>query len=158
RRRRASWVTIHRDVSPLPTVNAILNATAFLFLLAGYFQIRRGNRDAHKLCMLAACTASALFLACYLYYHFQVGSVKFEGQGWIRPVYFTILLTHTVLAAAILPLVLVTLARALRGRFDLHRRIARWTLPIWMYVSVTGVLIYLLLYVIYPAGPSAGAP
>jgi len=145
-------------VSPLPTVNAILNATAFLFLLAGYFQIRRGNRDAHKLCMLAACTASALFLACYLYYHFQVGSVKFEGQGWIRPVYFTILLTHTVLAAAILPLVLVTLARALRGRFDLHRRIARWTLPIWMYVSVTGVLIYLLLYVIYPAGPSAGAP
>ena len=145
-------------MSPLPTVNAILNATAFLFLLAGYFQIRRGNRDAHKLCMLTACTASALFLACYLYYHFQVGSVKFEGQGWIRPVYFTILLTHTVLAAAILPLVLVTLARALRGRFDLHRRIARWTLPIWMYVSVTGVLIYLLLYVIYPAGPSAGAP
>jgi len=101
---------------------------------------------AHKLCMLLAITASSLFLISYLTYHYQVGSVPFKGQGWFRVVYFSVLISHTVLAAAIVPLVLVTLTRALRGSFDRHKRIARWTLPIWLYVSVTGVLVYWMLY------------
>ncbi|MGZ8436135.1 MAG: DUF420 domain-containing protein [Candidatus Binatia bacterium] len=130
----------------LPTLNAALNTLSAVFLCAGYFFIRRKNRGAHQRCMLAAVTCSILFLISYLVYHYQVGSVGFKGQGWIRPVYFTILITHTILAAAVVPLVLLTLIRALRERFDAHRRIARWTFPIWLYVSVTGVVIYLLLY------------
>jgi uncharacterized membrane protein YozB (DUF420 family) len=101
--------------------------------------------------MIAAVVTSSLFLMSYLYYHWQVGSVRFEGQGWIRPVYFAILFSHTVLAAAVVPLVIVTLARALRERFDRHRKIARWTYPIWLYVSVTGVVIYVMLYHLYAA-------
>jgi uncharacterized membrane protein YozB (DUF420 family) len=101
--------------------------------------------------MLAACACSILFLISYLVYHFQVGSVAFKGQGWIRPVYFSILITHTVLATAVVPLALVTLVRALRERFDAHRRIARWTLPIWLYVSVTGVIVYWMLYWLVPS-------
>jgi uncharacterized membrane protein YozB (DUF420 family) len=108
--------------------------------------IKAGRREAHRRAMLAALTCSALFLASYLYYHFHVGSVRFQGQGPIRVVYLAILLSHTVLAVAILPLVLVTTARALRGRFDAHRRVARWTLPLWGYVSVTGVAVYWMLY------------
>ena len=106
--------------------------------------------------MVAAFMTSVAFLACYLYYHYQVGSVRFQGRGWIRPVYFTILISHTVLAVAIVPMVLVTLVRALRERFDAHKRIARWTLPLWLYVSVTGVVVYLLVYHLYPSPPPAG--
>ncbi len=133
-------------VQDLPAVNATLNAISTIFLATGWAFIRNGRRDAHRACMLAAFTTSALFLASYLVYHFNVGSVRFERQGTIRIVYLTILFTHIVLAAAILPLALVTLSRALARRFDAHRRIARWTLPIWLYVSVTGVVIYLMLY------------
>lgn len=130
----------------LPTLNAALNTLSAVFLCAGYFFIRSHNRDAHQRCMVAAIACSTLFLVSYLTYHFQVGSVGFKGQGWIRPVYFAILITHTILAAAVVPLVLVTFIRALRERFDAHRRIARWTFPIWLYVSITGVVIYLMLY------------
>jgi uncharacterized membrane protein YozB (DUF420 family) len=133
-------------VRDLPTLNAALNATSAVLLVAGYVLIRAGRRQAHRRAMLAAVTCSALFLVSYLIYHAQVGSVRFQGQGWIRTVYFAILLTHTVLAAAIVPLVLVTLARGLQGRFDRHRRIARVTFPLWAYVSVTGVVIYVMLY------------
>ena len=135
----------------LPTLNACLNATSAAFLLLGYSFIRRKRVQAHRLCMSLAVAASAAFLVSYLYYHAQVGSVRFQGQGWVRPVYFTILLTHTVLAATIVPLVLITLTRALREQFDRHRRIARWTFPLWLYVSVTGVVIYWMLYHLYPA-------
>jgi uncharacterized membrane protein YozB (DUF420 family) len=133
-------------VRDLPALNAILNGTAGLLLLAGWALIRRGNRVAHKRVMLAAVACSALFLVSYLTYHFQVGSVRFPGQGPIRTVYFTILITHTILATAIVPLVLITLNHGLRERFDRHRRIARVTLPLWAYVSVTGVVIYWMLY------------
>ena len=130
----------------LPTLNAALNTLSAVFLCAGYFFIRSHNRDAHQRCMMAAIACSTLFLVSYLTYHFQVGSVGFKGQGWIRPVYFAILITHTILAAAVVPLVLVTFICALRERFVAHRRIARWTFPIWLYVSITGVVIYLMLY------------
>lgn len=132
--------------SYLPTVNAALNSLSAAFLIAGYFFIKRKNISAHKACMISAFSASALFLISYLVYHYQVGSVPFEGQGWIRTLYFTILISHTVLAVAIVPLVLITLTRALKGNFERHRRIARWTFPLWLYVSVTGVLVYLMLY------------
>ena len=132
--------------SQLPTLNAALNSLSAVFLCAGYCFIRSKNRGAHRRCMLAAVACSTLFLISYLAYHFQVGSIGFKGRGWIRPVYFTILITHTLLAAAVVPLALITLVRALREKFDAHRRIARWTLPIWLYVSVTGVVVYLMLY------------
>lgn len=134
------------SVTDLPALNASLNALATLFLLSGWVMIRRKQRDAHRACMLAACATSAAFLASYLVYHFNVGSVPFQKQGAIRTVYLTILVTHIVLAVAIVPLVFMTLTRALAQRFDRHRRIARWTLPLWLYVSVTGVVIYLMLY------------
>jgi len=134
------------SVTDLPALNASLNALATLFLLSGWVLIRRKQRDAHRACMLAACATSAAFLVSYLVYHFNVGSVPFQKQGLIRTIYLTILLTHIVLAAAIVPLVFLTLSRALSQRFDRHRRIARWTLPLWLYVSVTGVVIYLMLY------------
>lgn len=132
--------------SDLPALNAGLNSLATVLLLAGYRQIRRRNIAAHRACMVAAFCVSTLFLISYLVYHAQVGSVPFRRHGWIRPVYFTILITHIVLAAAIVPLALVTLWRAWRERFDRHRAIARWTLPLWLYVSVTGVVIYVMLY------------
>lgn len=134
------------DVRDLPTVNACLNGAAALCLVAGWWLIRNGRREAHRVVMLAAVVVSTLFLASYLYYHAQVGSVRFTGQGPIRTLYFSVLLTHTILAAAVPFLVAITLVRALRERFDAHRRIARWTLPIWLYVSVTGVVVYLMLY------------
>jgi len=134
------------STAQLPAFNAALNSLSAVFLFAGYLFIRAKNREAHRACMLAAFFCSTLFLISYLVYHFQVGSVGFKGQGWIRPVYFTILITHTMLATAVVPLALITLVRAWRERFDAHRRIARWTLPIWLYVSVTGVVIYLMLY------------
>ncbi len=134
------------SVSGLPALNATLNAVAALFLAAGYYFIRRRDRRAHRASMLSAFTASALFLVSYVVYHANAGSKPFPGTGPIRAVYFIILITHVVLAAAILPMALVTLSRAWRERFDRHVRIARWTLPIWLYVSVTGVVIYLMLY------------
>jgi putative membrane protein len=133
-------------VSDLPTVNALLNGTAAVLLATGWTCIRRGRIDAHRRCMLAAFTASCLFLVSYVVYHAQAGSRPFTGQGLARSVYFAILVTHVLLAAAILPLALVTLRRALGGDYVRHRRIARWTFPVWMYVSVTGVVIYLMLY------------
>jgi putative membrane protein len=133
-------------VRDLPTLNAVLNALSAGFLLWGYVLIRRGRREAHRRAMLAAVACSGVFLASYLTYHAQVGSVRFTGTGTIRVVYFAILLTHTVLAVAILPLVLVTLGRALRGDFPRHRRLARITFPLWAYVSVTGVVVYWMLY------------
>jgi uncharacterized membrane protein YozB (DUF420 family) len=136
-------------IPDLPALNATLNAIAAVFLTAGYVLIRRGQRAAHKRCMLAALTTSALFLTSYVIYHLNAGSRPFPGQGPIRIVYFAILVTHVVLAAAILPLALITTARGLRSQFDRHVRVARWTLPIWLYVSVTGVVIYLMLYRLY---------
>ncbi|MCC6361876.1 MAG: DUF420 domain-containing protein [Bryobacterales bacterium] len=133
-------------VRDLPTVNAVLNATASVLLVTGYALIRQGKREAHRKAMLAAFATSVLFLICYLLYHFQVGSVRFTKTGPIRTVYLTILATHTVLAAAVPVLAIITLQRALAARFDRHRRIARWTLPVWLYVSVTGVVVYLMLY------------
>jgi len=134
------------SVTDLPVLNAALNSVAAVLLAAGYRNIRRRNIAAHRVCMVAAFCVSAMFLVSYLIYHAQVGSVPFRRQGWIRPVYFTILITHVVLAGTILPLALVTIYRAWRGRFEQHRKIARWTLPLWLYVSVTGVVIYLMLY------------
>jgi putative membrane protein len=133
-------------VSDLPAVNALLNGTAAVLLAIGWTCIRRGRIDAHRRCMLAAFTASCLFLVSYVVYHAQAGSRPFTGQGLARSVYFVILVTHVLLAATILPLALVTLRRALGGDYARHRRIARWTFPVWMYVSVTGVVIYLMLY------------
>ena len=130
----------------LPTLNAALNAVSALLLLVGFALVRAGRREAHRNAMLAALTTSTLFLASYLVYHLDVGSVRFARSGPIRTVYLAILASHTVLAAAIVPLVLVTLARALAGRFEEHRRLARVTLPLWVYVSVTGVVIYWMLY------------
>ncbi len=135
--------------SYLPTLNACLNTLSALFLAAGFLLIRRGQVAAHRTCMLSALATSTLFLVSYLTYHAHEGHTRFQGDGWIRPVYFSILLTHTVLAAVIVPLVLVTAKRGLQGRFPLHRKIARWTWPLWMYVSVTGVVIYLMLYHFY---------
>jgi len=134
------------SASQLPTLNAALNSLSAVFLCAGYLFIRAKNIRAHRACMLSAFGCSIVFLASYLIYHYQVGSVPYKGQGWIRGVYFAILLTHTILAVAVVPLVSITLIRALRERFAAHRRIARWTFPIWLYVSVTGVVIYLMLY------------
>jgi uncharacterized membrane protein YozB (DUF420 family) len=130
----------------LPTVNATLNATSAVLLLTARGLIKRGQIQAHRRTMLAALGSSTLFLACYLIYHAQVGSVRFTGHGWIRVAYFSILLTHTVLAAAIIPLILITLTRGLKRQDQRHSKIARVTFPMWMYVSVTGVVIYLMLY------------
>jgi len=138
-------------VEHLPAVNATLNATSAVLLLFAYRAIRRLDVERHRRLMLSAAATSAVFLASYLYYHAHVGSVRFTGQGAVRPLYFAILISHTILAAAIVPLVLRTLYLGLRRRDDQHRRIARWTFPLWLYVSVTGVVIYLMLYRIYPS-------
>ena len=130
----------------LPALNAVLNTASALLLAAGYVAIRGGRRDIHRRFMLAACGTSSMFLVSYLVYHFQVGSVRYTGQGTMRTVYFAILISHTLLAVVIVPLVLVTLTRAVRERIPAHRKIARVTLPIWAYVSVTGVVIYWMLY------------
>ena len=135
-------ITLH----DLPAINASLNATSCVFLVTGYVLIRARRIAQHRACMLAALTTSALFLICYVVYHAQVGSVRFPRYGFVRPVYFTILITHVTLAVTVLPLAIVTAARGLRGDYVRHRRIARWTFPIWLYVSVTGVLVYVLLY------------
>lgn len=140
------------SVNFLPTLNAILNATSGILITIGFFLIRRRRIAAHRACMIGAVISSSLFLISYLVYHigFKAGVSRFTGTGWIRPVYFVILVSHTILAITIVPLIAVTLTRALRGRFILHRRIARWTFPMWLYVSVTGVIVYLMLYHFYP--------
>lgn len=134
------------ELRDLPAVNALLNLTAACLLVCGYVLIRRRRIQAHKRVMLAAFSVSVLFLISYLVYHYQVGSVRFQKTGTIRTIYIGILFTHTVLAAVVPVLAVVTLFRALQERFDRHRRLARWTLPIWLYVSVTGVTVYLMLY------------
>ena len=134
------------DYMVLPAVNASLNALSTVFLVVGWTFIRRRDMQRHRACMIAALVTSALFLTSYLVYHANVGSVPFQGQGGIRVVYFAILITHIILAALILPLALITVSRAFARRFDRHRKIARYTLPIWLYVSVTGVVIYVMLY------------
>ncbi|MFQ5828445.1 MAG: DUF420 domain-containing protein [Candidatus Methylomirabilia bacterium] len=138
------------DLSALPAVNASLNGTAAALLTAGYLFIRRRKVTAHKTCMLTAFGVSVLFLVSYVIYHYQVGSKPFEGQGWIRGVYFTLLISHITLAALIVPLALTTTYRAWRGQFAQHMSIARWTLPVWLYVSVTGVVVYWMLYHLAP--------
>jgi putative membrane protein len=137
-------------LADLPALNAVLNATSAILLSAGYRFIRRRQITAHKRCMLTACATSALFLMSYLTYHYYVGSMPFHGQGWVRPLYFTILISHTALAATIVPLAIMTLFRAWKADFRKHARLARWTWPIWMYVSVTGVIIYVMLYQLFP--------
>ena len=134
------------DYSVFPKINAILNGCSAVLLVTGRSLIARGKMAAHRAVMLVAFATSTLFFASYLYYHAHVGSVHFRGTGWSRPVYFSILISHTVLAAAIVPMVIITLSRALRARYDRHRAIARWTFPAWLYVSVTGVVVYLMLY------------
>jgi uncharacterized membrane protein YozB (DUF420 family) len=145
-------VQIAPEYAGFPALEAILNGTSAVLLLVGRGFIKRGRIAAHRAVMIAALVSSSLFLVCYLYYHAHVGSVHFQGQGWSRPVYFSILISHTILAAAIVPMVIITLNRALRARFDRHRAIARWTFPVWLYVSVTGVVIYVMLYHIYATG------
>lgn len=134
------------DYSILPVINAVLNGTSAVLVLTGVVLIRRKRQTAHKRVMLTAVVTSSLFLISYLYYHAHVGSIRFQGHGYSRPVYFTILISHTILAATVVPLVVLTLTRALRGRFQTHRASARWTYPVWLYVSVSGVIIYLMLY------------
>ncbi|MBI4886228.1 MAG: DUF420 domain-containing protein [Acidobacteria bacterium] len=137
------------DLNDLPALNAVLNGTAAVLLTVGYVQIRRGRTAFHKRCMLAALATSALFLVSYVVYHANTGSRPFPGRGPARVVYFAILISHVVLAAVILPLALVTAGRGLAAQYDRHVRLARWTLPIWIYVSVTGVVIYVMLYRLY---------
>ena len=139
------------DYTIFPIVNATLNGTSAVLIVTGRLLIGRGRVAAHRACMIAAVVCSSAFLVSYLWYHAHVGSVHFPGQGMVRPVYFSILISHTLLAAVVVPLVIVTLVRALRARFDRHRAIARWTYPIWLYVSVTGVVIYVMLYHLYGA-------
>jgi uncharacterized membrane protein YozB (DUF420 family) len=135
----------------LPHLNAVLNSTSTLLLLAGFRFIRLGRIRAHRNCQVTAVVTSTLFLISYLTYHYYHGATRFAGQGIVRPVYFTILTTHTILAVVIVPMIILTLYRAARGDFVRHRRTARWTLPLWLYVSVTGVIVYLMLYQIYPS-------
>lgn len=134
------------NVQDLPLLNALLNGSSAFCLLAGFYCIRNREVRKHRAFMIAALVCSTLFLTSYLIYHAHVGSIPFTGQGGVRVLYFAILISHTLLAAAVPPLAVITLVRGLRGRFDRHRRIARWTLPLWLYVSVTGVVIYLMLY------------
>jgi len=137
------------DYSIFPKINATLNGSSAVLLVTGRALIARGKMAAHRAVMLTALVTSSLFLGSYLYYHYHVGSVHFRGTGWTRPLYFTILISHTTLAVIIVPMVLITLTRALREHFDRHRAIARWTFPLWLYVSVTGVVVYLMLYKIF---------
>jgi len=141
------------DYTIFPVINASLNGTSAVLIATGRVLIGRGKVAAHRAVMIAAVVSSSAFLACYLWYHAHagVGSVRFQGQGVVRPLYFAILISHTLLAAVVVPLVVVTLIRGLRARFDRHRAIARWTYPIWLYVSVTGVVIYVMLYHLYAA-------
>jgi putative membrane protein len=147
--RPAPGRTLRQRMFSQAALNATLNGTSAILLACGYAAIRSGKIKVHKAFMIAAFSVSTVFLISYLIYHYRVGHVVFQGQGWIRPVYFALLLSHTVLALVIVPMILVTLRRAWIERFDKHRLIARWTLPLWFYVSVTGVIVYILLYQVY---------
>ena len=138
-------------ISYLPHINACLNGTSAVLLVSGYSFIRSGNVAAHRTCQVSALAVSILFLTSYLTYHFHHGATRFQGTGLARPIYFTVLTSHTILAMVIVPLVVLTFYRAFRGDFTRHRRIARITLPMWLYVSITGVIVYLMLYQIYPS-------
>ncbi len=138
-----------QDYSIFPIINASLNGTAAVLIGTGVYLIKTGRERAHKAVMVLAISTSTLFLISYLYYHAHIGSYHFRGHGWARPLYFIILITHTILAAVIVPLVIITVTRAWRGRYDRHRAIARWTYPLWLYVSITGVVVYLMLYKIF---------
>lgn len=133
-----------------PALNASLNGTSAVLLLSGRYFISRGRVTAHRNCMIAAVAASALFLGCYLFFHYAVGNIRFLGEGWVRPLYFTILISHVILAIVIVPMVIITLSRGLKARYPQHRAIARWTFPLWVYVSVTGVIVYFMLYQWFP--------
>ncbi|HKE31362.1 MAG TPA: DUF420 domain-containing protein [Candidatus Angelobacter sp.] len=139
------------DYNVFPPLNASLNGASAILITVGRALIRRKRVRLHRACMIAAVVTSTLFLISYLYYHAHVRSVHFPGQGWIRTVYFAILISHTLLAAVVVPMVVLSLSYGLRGRFDRHRRVARWTYPVWLYVSVTGVVVYIMLYQIYGA-------
>jgi uncharacterized membrane protein YozB (DUF420 family) len=136
-------------LASLPAINASLNGICTMLLLLGYFCIRTGKIRWHRFCMISAFCCSMLFLVLYVYFHLHAGIIRFSGQGWVRDVYFAILVPHTILAIAIVPLVLITLWRGLKEKFAQHRAIARWTLPLWLYVSVTGVIVYWMLYIAY---------
>ena len=142
--------SIPEQYALFPALNATLNGTSAMLLVAGRALIARRRIAAHRVCMIAAVIASAAFLGCYLFFHYKVGNVRFLGEGWSRPVYFSILISHVLLAMVIVPLAIITLARGLGGRYPQHRAIARWTWPLWMYVSVTGVIVYLMLYQWFP--------
>lgn len=146
------------DISLLPHLNAVLNAIAGSFLLAGFILIKRGNKAAHKRAMLSAATVSALFLISYVTLRFHAPIFEFRGEGLVRPLYFALLASHVLLSMCIVPLVALTLFRALTGKFELHRKVARWAWPAWMYVSVSGILVYLMLYQIYTGPEVAGIP
>jgi uncharacterized membrane protein YozB (DUF420 family) len=146
-----SMMQVPAQYAIYPVIDATLNGTSAVLLVVGRRLIKRGQMEAHRFVMLTALVSSSLFLASYLYYHWHVGSVHFQGQGWVRPVYFSILISHTILAAVIVPMIMITLIRALRRQFDRHQAIARWTYPLWLYVSVTGVVIYLMLYKLFAA-------
>ena len=137
-------------IQDLPLINACLNGLATLFLTLGFVFIKQGKQTAHRNCMVSAFITSAVFLTCYLIYHFSTGATRFVDPAWFKPIYLVILFTHVVLAVVILPLIFMTFSRALKARYELHKKIARWTWPLWMYVSITGVVIYLLLYQIFP--------
>ena len=136
-------------VADLPALNATLNAVSATLLILGYFFIRRREINRHKVAMFSACVTSTLFLVSYLVYHYHVGSKPFPGQGWVRTFYYTVLISHVILAAAILPMAIVTVTLAWKERFQAHRRLARWTLPLWLYVSLTGIVVYLMIYQFY---------
>jgi len=143
-------------VSDLPRINAALNTVAAILLMAGFILIKRSRKTAHRNCMIGALICSTIFLACYLYYHYKMKKMygeahtRFLNPAWFRPIYLAILFTHLVGAVAIVPMIIITVSRAAKARFELHKKIARWTWPVWMYVSVTGVLIYYLLYIRFP--------
>lgn len=136
-------------LASIPRVDAVLNGGAAVLLLFGFYFITHGRILAHKICMVSAFLCSTAFFALYLYFHYHAGVIRFSGHGWIRPVYFAILISHTILATISLPLILITLTLALRGSFAKHHRIAVWTFPIWLYVSLTGVIVYWLLFIVY---------
>jgi putative membrane protein len=141
------------SIRMLPSLNAILNATSGILIIIGYVMIRRKKVAAHRACMIGAVSASIIFLISYLIYHFNVGATRFAGTGWSRPFYFTVLISHTILAVTLVPFVIMTLRRALKGDFARHRKIARWTFPMWVYVSITGVIVYFMLYHWFPSRP-----
>lgn len=138
------------SVSDLPLINACLNGASAVLLTVGFIQIKRGRQIAHRNCMIGAFATSTVFLACYLYYHYHAKTTRFLEPQWFRPIYLGILLTHTILAIAVVPMVFMSFSRALKEKYELHKKVARWTWPIWMYVSITGVVIYLILYQIFP--------